>query len=354
MDPTNIPVLVVTGGAGFIGQAVMRELLCNNTEISIGEIRVLDLAESPGWDDSRIRYFRGDIRDEALLSNVMNGADAVLHLAAMVDWGTHTREEVFSVNVEGTEKVMRTAKAAGVRALVFTSSLDAVCSGKPIINGDESIAYPKRFPNAYCESKASGEQLVREYAAGGFNVVSLRPSGVYGEADPYHISALINMAEKGPYARIGNGKALCQHVYVGNVAHAHLIALKALWKGNQEINGNAYFLTDSPPKNFFGFLDPIVEGSGYQIRPKNMWIPKPLMWIVGVIAEGAAFLIRPFKEINPKLSRFAVNYTCNDFTLSGDRARRDFGFVPKYNEEEAFDRTVKYFRVNGPVKREEQ
>jgi nucleoside-diphosphate-sugar epimerase len=72
---------------------------------------------------------------------VMNGADAVIHLASTVDWGTHSREEVFSVNVEGTELLINTAIQEDVKAFIFTSSLDAICTGKPIVDGDESLSY---------------------------------------------------------------------------------------------------------------------------------------------------------------------------------------------------------------------
>lgn len=355
MQSTHIPRLVVTGGAGFVGQAVMKELLCDNPVITCDEIRILDqvLPDSRNahlYRDEKVAYFRGDIRNDELVREVLKDADAVIHLASIVDWGTHTKEEVFSVNVYGAERLIQSAKNAGVKAFVFTSSLDAICTGKPIRNEDESLDYPKKYPNAYCESKAAGEGLVKQYASENFKITSLRPSGVYGEADPYHITALIEMAEKGFYARIGNGKALCQHVYVGNVAHAHLLACRALWEGNEKPNGEVYFLTDSPPKNFFTFLDSIVEGAGYRIQPKNLWIPRPLMWFAGILAEGGALLIRPFKQANPKISRFAVSYTCTDFTFSGDKARKDFGFTPKYDEETAFKRTVDYFRTYGAVK----
>ena len=357
MAAVSIPRLLVTGGTGFVGQALIKELICADPVFETDEIRVLDTAppDAPSeelFSNTKITFYQGDIRDSVLLRQVMEGADAVIHLASMVDWGTHSREEVFSVNVEGAEMVIRAAKEAGVKVFIFTSSLDAVCTGKPIVDEDEALPFPEKFPNFYCESKAEGELLVRRYASENFYITALRPSGVYGEADPFHISALVEMARKGPYVRIGSGKALCQHVYVGNVAHAHLLACRALWEGNTKPNGEVYFLTDSPPKNFFKFLDTIVEAAGYEIRPNNVWIPKPLMWVAGVLAEGTAFLLRPFKRMNPVVSRFAVNYTCNDFTFSGDKARRDFGYTPKYNEEEAFTRTVEYFRRHGPVKRQ--
>jgi nucleoside-diphosphate-sugar epimerase len=174
---------------------------------------------------------------------------------------------------------------------------------------------------------------------------------MYGEGDPYHISALLEMAEGWPYVRIGKGRALCQHIYVGNVAHALLQAASAIEKGNTRPCGEVYFLTDSAPSNFFHFFDTIVEGSGYRIRPKNLYIPAPIMLALGYLFEFAAFMLRPLVRINPKVSRFAVWYTCNDFTFSSAKAERDFGYRPKYHESEAVKRSCNYFREFGPVRK---
>ena len=353
----RIPVITVTGGAGFLGRALVEELSDPDSPVLPDEIRIFDRSSSNPYPKGRLNgvtvaYIRGDIRDRDALDAAVNSSDAVIHLAAVVDWGTHSKEEVLSINVDGTANVIRACQSAGVSVLVHISSLDAVCTGKPIRNGDESLPYPKRFPNAYCRSKAESEKLISRIDPGKLRALTIRPAGIYGERDPYHISALLEMAEKGPYARIGNGSARCQHVYVGNVAAAIIAACRELYLGNRNITAKAYFITDSPAKNFFGFLDTIVEGSGYEIRPKNLRIPKVIMFVIGLLAEAGAFFIRPFKKINPKVSRFAVKYTCNDFILSGERARRDFGFTPKYGEKEAFARTVDYFRTHGPVVRD--
>jgi nucleoside-diphosphate-sugar epimerase len=346
----HIPVLVITGGAGFLGKAIMRELSRTDPVITADRIRILDLQPDNPYSDSRVEYRPVDIRRKDELAAALHGADALIHCAAIVDWGTHPREIVFDVNVEGTRNLIESCAEKGVQAMVNISSLDAICTGRPIRNGDESLPYPKRHPNAYCESKAEGEKLIRAADPGRLRACTIRPTGIYGEADPYHISALIDMAEKGPYVRIGSGRAKCQHVYVGNVAHAVLLACAELWKGNPAVAGQEYFITDSPAKNFFGFLDTLVEGSGYAIRPKNLHLPKAFMYVLGVAAELGAFLIRPFKEVNPKVSRFAVKYTCNDFILSGEKAVRELGFSPRYSEEEAYSRTVDYFRANGPAR----
>jgi nucleoside-diphosphate-sugar epimerase len=349
MKQPHIPVVLVTGGAGFVGHALIKELTCENPVVTVDEIRIFDSRPENPFTDERITYIQGDIRNLDDFKRAAEGAAGMIHLASLVDWGTHSRDEVFSINVQGVRNAVTVCRETNIGALVYTSSLDAICTGKPIRDEDESLPYPDKFPNSYCESKALAERIVTEANGNGLSTVVLRPSGVWGEGDPFHISALLHLAEKGTYIRIGNGEALCMHVYVGNVAHAHVMALKALLTDGSRTAGNVYFLTDSPPENFFKFLDPVVEASGYPIKPKNLWIPKGIMYILGCLAEAGAWLLRPFKKINPDVSRFAVSYTCNDFTFSGDKARRDFGFEPKYGHREAFETTVQWFKKHGPV-----
>jgi len=152
------------------------------------------------------------------------------------------------------------------------------------------------------------------------------------------------MAKGGFYVRIGNGKSKSQHIYAGNMAMVHLQVAKSLLDGNGNAAGQVYFITDSDGSNFFRFYDAIVVAAGYRIWPGNLWIPRPLAYCLGTFAELSAWLIRPFKKITPKFSRFAVTYTCSDFTFSSARASGDFGFKPKYSPEESFNRTVEYYK----------
>ena len=158
------------------------------------------------------------------------------------------------------------------------------------------------------------------------------------------MNALIGMAKTGFYTKIGNGKSKAQHVFVGNMAHAHVVALKEMMNGNTRLLGEAYLITDAPGHNFFTFFDKIVLKAGYRIWPRNFWIPYGVAYTLGAITEFIALLARPFVKFNPGLSRFAVNYTCTDFTFNSKRAEEHFGFKPKYTEEEAIEITAKYYR----------
>jgi nucleoside-diphosphate-sugar epimerase len=336
--------ILLTGGSGFLGKAIVDELLDTSSPLPVSQLRIADLKPYEGKNDERIDFRKGDIRDYSFVLEAAKGMDIIIHSAAIVDWGTKSTDEVLSVNTGGTENIIKACIELQIRYLVYTSSLDAIFGGKPLVNIDESIAYPEKHPTSYCTSKYLAEKAVLAANDGGLKTCALRPSDIYGENDPYHIGSLLAMAKGGFYIRLGNGKSKSQHVYVRNIAHAHVLAMKALLDGNSAIPGNAYLITDAPGSNFFHFFDKIVEGAGYKIWPKNLWLPRTLAMLIGSVSEGIAILARPVKKYTPKMSRFAVTYTCTDFTFSSDKAKRDFGFVPKYTEEEAFERTVSFYR----------
>jgi sterol-4alpha-carboxylate 3-dehydrogenase (decarboxylating) len=336
--------ILVTGGAGFLGSFIVKELLDPECPLNVGRVRVFDLKSPPAFHDRRVEYFRGDVCNADQISQACEGIDLVIHSAAIIDWGTKTPKEVYATNFGGTKNVVAACRLHQVSMLVYTSSLDVVITGKPLRNIDESQPYAVRHLNMYCESKCLAEQLVLSESNNGLRTCALRPADIWGEGDPYHIPPLIEMAKSGFYTRIGNGKARNQHVYAGNVAWAHVLAAKALIEENSRVYGNAYFVTDGEPANFFTFFDEIVSRSGYKIWPRNLWLPKGFTYVLGIVSEYIALLIRPWKYYNPKLSRFAVMYTTTDFTFSAEKAKRDFGFRPRYGSDEALKRTVAFFR----------
>jgi nucleoside-diphosphate-sugar epimerase len=344
ISPDRRPGILLTGGCGFLGTAIVHELLDPASPLKPERIRIYDLSPYTGPADPRIEYIRGDVRDAGKLSEACRGMDILIHSAAVVDWGTKPESEIFAVNTGGTEHAIRACLEQNTGILIYTSSLDAIFGGKPLSGIDETLPYPGSHPTSYCWSKHRSELLVKEAAAKGLKTCILRPADIWGEHDPYHIGSLLAMARSGFYVRLGDGTSKCQHVYVGNMAWAHLLAAKALWEGNPKVSGGLYFITDSPPSNFFKFFDRIVEGAGYRIWPKNFWIPRNLAYAMGFVSEMTAKLMSPFRKYMPKMSRFAVTYTCGDFTFNTDKAFREFGFTPKYSQEEAFRRTVAVYK----------
>jgi sterol-4alpha-carboxylate 3-dehydrogenase (decarboxylating) len=335
----------VTGGSGFLGRAILRELAGTPP----AQVRIFDLEEAdpdafPGLE-SRV----GDIRDAAAVADACRGMDVVLHAAAQIDWGHAPPGQIEEVNVGGTENVLRACREAGVRGLVCTSSMDAVCGTQPVVQADETFPYPQRFANEYARTKALAEQAVIRANTDALRTCVLRPCGMFGEGDPYHVANVLRVVKEGnlPF-RIGNGRAAFQHVYVGNVAHAHVLALRALLEPQSRVAGQVYFITDDcPAVNFFDFMEPILNQLGHSLPPKSRSIPYPVMWSIGALLEGVAFACRPLVRFAPTLTRSSVRFIGHDHTFVGDKARRDFGYEPLYSEAEAIERTVDWFRRHG-------
>ncbi len=339
--------VLLTGGAGFIGRHLIDELLGEDARLEVGELRVFDRSPLPSdfsrAHDPRLRFIRGDIRREDQLAKAVQGVDLVFHLAAVVDWGALPPGEILDINVGGTRRIIAAARRAGVRALVHASSIDAVYDGEEHVDIDESFPYPGRYASTYCESKALGEQVALDAHGDGLHTCALRPSDVYGPADPFHLEALSEMARSGFYVRVGHPSKLSMHVYVGNMAHAFALAGKALLERPETVGGRAYFISDAPPSNFFTFFDRILSEAGYPLRP-GIWLPRGLMLPMGIAADGLTALLRPVKRIQINVSRFSVTYLCTSFTFSVENAQQDLGFSPKYSADEALARTVAYYR----------
>ncbi|MGI9591659.1 MAG: NAD-dependent epimerase/dehydratase family protein [Myxococcota bacterium] len=334
--------VLVTGGAGFLGRALLREL----AKVPLGELRVFDLAEVDLHEFPDVVSRRGDVRDADAVFDACRGVDVVVHAASQIDWGHASSDELAEVNVGGTENVLRACRATRVRGLVYTSSMDAVCGTRPLVQVDETLPYPVRFTNEYARTKALAEQAVIRANTPELRTCALRPCGMFGEGDPYHVANVLRVVKAGnlPF-RIGNGRAAFEHVYVGTVAHAHVLALRALLEPGSAVGGERYFITDETPAvNFFEFMEPVLKELGYELPPRSRHLPYPVAWTLGALLEGVAWISRPVGRFAPTLTRSSVRFVGHDHTFVGDKARRELGYEPIYAESDALKRTVEWFR----------
>lgn len=336
--------VLLTGGGGFLGRAILREAA--RPDSGMAALRVLDLDPSRVTPGPGIERVQGDVCDAGLLREACADVDVVIHAASRVDWGQTTPEQLERVNVGGTQNVIDACRAQGVRGLVYTSSMDVVCGSAPVVDADETAPFPARFTNDYARTKALAETRVLAANGPELATCALRPCGMYGEGDPYHVANVLRIVKQGGLpARPGSGRARFQHVYVGNVAWAHLLAADRILDPQAKIGGEAWFVTDDTPAvDFFDFMEPILEALGHALPPRSRRIPYPVMLGLGALTEAAAFVYRPFRRIQPTLTRSSVRFVCHDHTFDGRKARRQLGYEPRYSEQEALARTIAWLR----------
>lgn len=323
----------VIGGAGMLGYEIVRQLLDRGHFV-----RVLDLES---LNDARCEVVVGDIRNPAAVNRACDGMDAVIQTAAAV-WNVRTPRRLYGqVNVDGNRLVIDACLRRGVRRLVYTSSMDVVVDGrKPIVNGDERLPYPRRMPSdAYSRTKIIAEKMVLAANSPRLCTCVLRPVGMYGPRDRYHLGNVIAMARRGVSLRLGNGTALFSHAYSENVAHAHVLAVDQLRPGSA-ICGQCYFICDHyPAENLFDFMAPFLRALDLPV-PRGS-VPYRLAYALATVAE----IIAPHCNFN----RFAVIQTCVDHTFVDAKARRDLGYAPIVSREEAFERSVDWLRHSARV-----
>ena len=335
---TSLGPSLVIGGAGMLGFEIVRQLAAEGVPV-----RVLDLQPVPEQMrgvDARI----GDIRNRDEVLDACEGMEVVFQTAAAV-WNVRTPKGLYDeVNVAGNANVLDACRRRGVKRLVYTSSMDVVVDGrKPIVDGDESLPYPAVMPrDDYSRTKIIAEKMILGSSGPECATCAMRPAGMYGPRDKYHLGTIIGMARKGVSLRLGNGSARFSHVYSENVAHAHILAARALGpsaRGRAPVAaGQAYFICDHfPADNLFDFMERFLKELGLPVPRRS--IPYPLAYWLAAIAE----VVAPVSNFN----RFAVIQTCVDHTFVHGKAERELGYRPIVSRDEAFRRSMAWLRNGG-------
>ena len=329
MKTNNLGNCLVIGGAGMLGYEIVQQLLDEGYFVRVLDINPIENGEA--------EVFVGSITDKEIVDKVCKGIDTVFQTAAAV-WDPNLTKELFDeVNIDGNRNVIDSCLKHGVSRFVYTSTLDVVVDGKkPITYGDESLPYPKKVPkDHYSRTKIVAEQeTIKANGVNGLLTCSLRPVGMYGPRDRYHIANIIKVAQSNNNIKLGDGSACFSHVYSENAAHAHILAAKHL---NEEspVPGECYFIADhQPANNLFDFMEPFLKELNLPVPTKS--IPYRLAYFLAFFAE----IFAPKSNFN----RFSVIQTCVDHTFISDKAERDFGYRPIISKEDAFQKTVEWFK----------
>ena len=318
---------LVTGGGGFLGQAIVRGLLKHGAGV-----RSFSRHEHDGLHALGVEQFRGDLVDPAAVFSAVQGCEVVFHVAAKPGlWGDY--EEYHRPNVIGTQNVIAACHRHGVRRLVYTSSPSVVFDGRDMAGVDESAPYPARFEAHYPRTKALAEQLVRAANDPQLATVSLRPHLIWGPGDNHLLPRLVARAKAGQLARIGSRPNLIDTVYVDNAADAHLLAAHRLFPGSP-IAGKVYFISQGEPIPMWEMVNRLLHAAGAPsvTRAIPTWLAMALAWGF----ETAHRLMGNPRE--PRLTHFVVHELSTAHWFDISAARRDLGYSPGISIAEGLER----------------
>ena len=319
--------VLVTGGGGFLGGAVVRKLVARGDAV-----RSYTRTSSPWLAELGVEQAHGDLSDADAVAKAVDGCDAVIHTAAKAGiWGR--QRDFVATNIDGTKNVIAACLAHGVPRLVYTSTPSVVHGGGDLEGANESTPYSKVFLAHYPATKAVAERAVLAANGPTLATVALRPHLIWGPGDPHLIPRVIQRARAGKLRRIGPRPIKVDVTYVDNAADAHLLAADRLAPGSS-VNGKAYFISDGAPVDLWEFLNRVL--SLVELPPVTRTVPVWKAKLVGRVLENVFRILRLPGE--PAMTRFVASQLSTSHWYDISAARRDLGYEPHIGVEEGLSR----------------
>lgn len=319
--------VLVTGGGGFLGIAVCRQLLADGHQVI-----AYQRSASDELDDLGVRVIRGSINDTELLNTALKGSDAVIHTAAKAGiWGRY--EDYSRVNVTGTENVINACRNNSIRYLVYTSSPSITHADKDIEGGNESLPYSAHFKSPYPATKALAEQQVMVTNCPELHTVSLRPHLIWGPGDNHLLPHLLARVKNGKLKLPGADK-LIDTIYIDNAARAHLLALERLQSDPETVGGKTYFISNDEPMTQGRIIAGLLNAAGIKVDIQP--VSPGLAIAAGTLLEIIWKICRLQSE--PPLTRWSAEQLSTAHWYDISAAKRDLDYKVDVSIDEGLER----------------
>jgi dihydroflavonol-4-reductase len=326
---------LVTGGTGFVGANVARELVAAGATV---RILARPGADRRALQGVRVEVVDGDLLDPASVRRAAEGVQTIYHVAADYRLWTPHPAALYRTNVDGARVVFEVAGEIGVHRVVHTSSVAAL--GLPSDGQAGTEDTPVTLANMrshYERSKFLAEELARDFARQGVPIVVVNPSAPFGPWDvkPTPTGQMILDFMRGRIrATVDTG---LNAVHVRDVARGHLLAAERGKPGERYILGHQNLqLTE-----LLGILGEITGR-----RPPRVRVPYALAWLAAGCCEGLARVTRR----PPMVTLAAVRMARRRMSFSPARAVRELG-LPQTGVREALADAVAWFTSHGYAER---
>ncbi|MEI3845774.1 MULTISPECIES: NAD-dependent epimerase/dehydratase family protein [unclassified Microbacterium] len=314
-------IVLVTGASGFLGSAVATTLVAAGHDVRTLQRRPSAVA---GAAD-----FCGSITNRADIDIAVQGAEAVVHLAARVSL-TGRRDEFRAVNVEGTRILLDAAERAGVTRFVHVSSPSVAHAGSALVGVGAGPADPERARGDYARTKAEAELLALERDSTAMSVVAVRPHLVWGPGDTQLVARIVERARRGRLPLLNGGTALIDSTYIDNAASGIAAALERA----DDAHGRALVLTNGEPRPVGDLLSGICLAAG--VAPPRWSIPAWLGRAAGTAVE-VGWRIVPARD-EPPMTRFLAEQLSTAHWFDQRETRRILAWSPAVSIDEGLAR----------------
>ena len=328
---------LVTGGGGFLGGAICRQLLAAGWKV-----RSLQRSAVPELAAQGVDCRQGDITNADTVREAASGCDAIFHTAAKAGvWGA--AQDYERINIRGTEHVLTACRTLQIPRLIYTSSPSVVYAGRDEAGIDESTPYPATYLTHYPRTKAHAERAVLAANCATLRTVALRPHLIWGPGDNHLVPRLLERSRSGKLRRVGRGSNLVDTVYVDNAAEAHLLAADRL-QPDSPVCGKAYFITNGEPVPLWNLIDRMLDCGGEP--PVKRSISASAAYAIGAALETTYALLGRSDE--PPMTRFVARQLSTAHWYDISAARRDFGYTPRITVQEGLLRLREWLQSQAP------
>lgn len=323
----------VTGATGYVGQAVVRDLLGHSHQVRALVRKTSDTRYLEGLPVERAY---GDLRDVASLREGMRGCDTLFHVGAYVALWAPDPSEIIDANVTGTRNILRTARELGYAKVVYTSSIATVGPNLDGTPADEESIYRWAPEDTYMMSKYMAEMEALQEVARGCPVVIVNPASCYGEND--YRPSLPGMLVL--HFLCGRMKAYIDStmnmIDIRDQARGHVLAAERGRVGERYLIGNENV-------RVWDACQMMHEITGLPM-PK-LKVPIQIAMVFGLAAQlRAQYLTKKPPSMNysaMKMGRFHIAYDCS-------KAVRELGLELR-PVKGALERAIEWFMGNGFV-----
>jgi dihydroflavonol-4-reductase len=330
----NDELTLVTGATGFVGSAVARGALARGHRL---RLLVRPASDRRNIADLPAELVEGDLKEPGSLARAVAGCRTVIHVAADYRIWVPDPEAMLAANVRGTVALLRAAQAAGVRRIVYTSSVAALGltkDGTPAV--ETTPVTGAALVGIYKRSKYRAEQAVLDLIKNdGLPAVIVNPAAPVGPRDikPTPTGRIIVEAAAGRIPGFVD-TGLCV-VHVDDVAEGHMLALERGVIGERYILGGENLTLST----LLTLIDEVVGRSRRHVR-----LSERLLWPVAMLCEGLARF-----GMEPPVTRDHLRMARKKMFFSSEKAKVELGFSPRPAREAVSD-AVEWFRANGMLK----
>ncbi len=308
--------VLVTGGAGYVGSALIPKLLAEGHKVTVLDLYIYGDVFADLKGNPNLREIKGDIRDAAAVARAVEGCDAVIHLACISnDPSFELNPELGkTINYDAFRPLVRASKAAGVKRFIYASSSSVYgIKDEPEVTEDLSL----EPLTDYSKYKAMCEDVLKEEHEAGFTTLVIRPATVCGYAKRLRLDLTVNILTN---HAINNGKIT---VFGG---------------AQKRPNINIEDMTDLYVQ-CLQHEDATIDGKIFNAGYENHSVAEIAEMVRASVGNGVEVVTQPTDDMR-------------SYRVSSQKIRDELGFVPVHTIEDAVESLVSAFEkgeVSDPM-----